>query len=247
MTSRSARSVDDDARFPRLRAHGDPQVGAAPGGNPRNARADDAAWRGVRRISSRRPMPAAPAGTCRRAQRSLPTTRRAHPMSRICCRRSPRCSTAAASARSRRSCASSTSRCNGRAETGKALIARLNDVLVAAQRAHRVDRPAPSPRSPTVRAARRAARLLVRGLTALQPGIADLHADTARVHGAARLGCRRSARPRRRCSTPCRAHCSPTSTISHRPSTPSSRCAAGSDRRWRACSVRAAARPRGSG
>ncbi|HVS69335.1 MAG TPA: MCE family protein [Mycobacteriales bacterium] len=68
---------------------------------------------------------------------------------------------------------------HGRAETGKALIARLNDVLTQIN-AHTasIDRTLSAVADLSTELAAQH-RLLVRGLKALQPGIADLHADTA--------------------------------------------------------------------
>lgn len=68
---------------------------------------------------------------------------------------------------------------HGRAKTGRALIARLNDVLSQVN-AHTaaIDRTLAAISDLSTQLAAQH-RLLVRGLTALQPGIADLHADTA--------------------------------------------------------------------
>lgn len=68
---------------------------------------------------------------------------------------------------------------HGRARTGKALIARLNDVLTQIN-AHTpaIDRTLTAVADLSTQLAAQH-KLLVRGLTALQPGIADLHADTA--------------------------------------------------------------------
>jgi phospholipid/cholesterol/gamma-HCH transport system substrate-binding protein len=68
---------------------------------------------------------------------------------------------------------------HGRAKTGKALIARLNDVL-AQLNAHSAS--IDHTLAAVARLSKRLAeqhKLLVRALTALQPGIKDLHADTA--------------------------------------------------------------------